>query len=163
MKKNTFFFFKHYPHNPHFKDILSLLFLFWTNITVWLTNCDKLWIFILKTGGFEKKNILTLVFFNSVFFKKKTCFFFFFFKQNTFFFKKTLAYDMSYYVKLTALSIKAISRPLLFIVLQISAVRDAIIKFTIYFNIGYKLNGKFFSTYDSLWYVILRKIYCSFH
>ena len=23
-------------------------------------------------------------------------------------------------------------------------------------NIGYKLNGKFFSTYDSLWYVLLR-------
>ena len=37
-------------YNPHFKDILSLLFLFWTNATVWLTNCDKLWMFIMKTG-----------------------------------------------------------------------------------------------------------------
>ena len=35
----------------------------------------------------------------------------------------TIAYDMLYYVKLTALSIKTISRPLLFIVLQISAVK----------------------------------------
>ena len=34
LKQICFFFFKHYPHNPHFKDILSLLFLFWTNITV---------------------------------------------------------------------------------------------------------------------------------
>ena len=86
--KKIRFFFKHCPHNPHFKDILSLLFLFWTNITVWLTNCDKLWIFILKTGGFEKKPFWPLFFFNSVFFQKKTCFFKK--KQNTFFFKKTL-------------------------------------------------------------------------
>ena len=49
---------------------------------------------------------------------------------------------MLYYVKFTALSIKTISRPLPFIVLQISAVkRGTIIKFTIYFNIGYKLNN----------------------
>ena len=34
----------------------------------------------------------------------------------------TIAYDMLYYVKLTALSIKTISRPLTFIVLQISVV-----------------------------------------
>ena len=55
----------------------------------------------------------------------------------------TIAYDALYYVKLAALSIKTISRPLPIIVLQISAVkvRDVIIKFTIYFNIGYKLNG----------------------
>ena len=33
-----------------------------------------------------------------------------------------LAYDMSYYVKLTALSIKAISRSITLFVLQISAV-----------------------------------------
>ena len=55
----------------------------------------------------------------------------------------TIAYDTSYYVKLAALSIKTISRPLPIFVLRISAVkvRDVIIKFTIYFNIGYKLNG----------------------
>ena len=48
-----------------------------------------MWIFTLKTGGFEKKNILTLVFFfNSVFFKKNM--FFSKKKQNMFFFKKTL-------------------------------------------------------------------------
>ena len=52
----------------------------------------------------------------------------------------TIAYDMLYYVKFIVLSIKTISRPLPIIVLQISAVRYAIIKFTIYFNIGYKLN-----------------------
>ena len=34
-----------------------------------------------------------------------------------------IAYDMLYYVKCTALSIKTIFRPLLFIVLQISAVK----------------------------------------
>ena len=34
----------------------------------------------------------------------------------------TIAYDMLYYVKLAALSIKTISRPLPIIVLQISAV-----------------------------------------
>ena len=35
----------------------------------------------------------------------------------------TIAYDTLYYVKLTALPIKTISRPLPFIVLQISAVK----------------------------------------
>ena len=35
----------------------------------------------------------------------------------------TIAYDTLYYVKLTAHSIKTISRPLPFIVLQISAVK----------------------------------------
>ena len=42
---------------------------------------------------------------------------------------------MLYYVKLTDLSIKTIFRPLP------SLVRDAIIKFSFYFNIGYKLKG----------------------
>ena len=36
----------------------------------------------------------------------------------------TIAYDMLYYVKFTSLSIKTISRPLPFIVLQISAVKS---------------------------------------
>ena len=31
-----------------------------------------------------------------------------------------------------------------------SLLRYAILKSSIYFNIGFKLNGKFFSTYDSL-------------
>ena len=31
-----------------------------------------------------------------------------------------------------------------------SLLRYAIVKSSIYFNIGFKLNGKFFSTYDSL-------------
>ena len=35
----------------------------------------------------------------------------------------TLAYDMLHYVKFTVLSIKTISRPLPFLVLQISAVK----------------------------------------
>ena len=35
----------------------------------------------------------------------------------------TIAYDMLYYIKFTALSIKTISRPLTIIVLQISAVK----------------------------------------
>ena len=35
----------------------------------------------------------------------------------------TISYDMLYYVKFTALSIKRISRPLPIIVLQISAVK----------------------------------------
>ena len=39
------------------------------------------------------------------------------------FFQLTIAYDTLYYVKFTALSIKTISRPLPFIVLQISAVK----------------------------------------
>ena len=38
-------------------------------------------------------------------------------------FQLTIAYDMLHYVKLTALSIKTISRPLPIIVLQISAVK----------------------------------------
>ena len=37
-----------------------------------------------------------------------------------------------------------------------SLLRSAILKSSIYFDIGFKLNGKFFSTYDSLWYVLLR-------
>ena len=37
-------------------------------------------------------------------------------------FQFTIAYDMSYYVKLTALSIKTIFRTLTLLVLQISAV-----------------------------------------
>ena len=37
--------------------------------------------------------------------------------------KLTIAFDILYYVKFTALSIKTISRPLPFIVLQISAVK----------------------------------------
>ena len=37
--------------------------------------------------------------------------------------KLKIAYDMLHYVKFTALSIKRISRPLPFIVLQISAVK----------------------------------------
>ena len=36
----------------------------------------------------------------------------------------TITYDMLYYVKFTVLSIKTISRPLIFIVLQISAVKS---------------------------------------
>ena len=54
----------------------------------------------------------------------------------------TIAYDILYYVKLAALSIKTISRPLPIIVFADigSLVIEAIIKFTIYFNIGYKLN-----------------------
>ena len=43
----------------------------------------------------------------------------------------TIAYDMLYYVKLTALSIKTICRPLPIIVLQISAVRPK--RGTLYF------------------------------
>ena len=38
-------------------------------------------------------------------------------------FQLTIAHDMFYYVKFTDLSIKTISRPLHFIVLQISAVK----------------------------------------
>ena len=48
---------------------------------------------------------------------------------------------MSYYVKLTALSIKAISRSIILFFCryqQFSEARD--INITIYFNIGYKLN-----------------------
>ena len=63
------------------------------------------------------------------------------------------------YVQLTLLPIKTISRCLTIFVLQILAsnfLRRAIFKNLIYFNIEYKLNGKFISTYDSLWYVLLR-------
>ena len=38
-------------------------------------------------------------------------------------FQLTIAYDVLYYVKFTVLSIKTISRPLPFVVLQISAVK----------------------------------------
>ena len=34
-----------------------------------------------------------------------------------------------------------------------SLLRSAILKSSIYFNIGFKLNGKFFSTYDMIYYV----------
>ena len=48
-----------------------------------------MWIFTLKTGGFEKKNILTLVFFQQCFKKKnRTCFF----QENT---SPTLVIDTS--------------------------------------------------------------------
>ena len=49
--------------------------------------------------------------------------------------------------------IKTISRCLTIFVLQIlasSLLRCAILKSLIYFDIGFKLNGKFSSTYDSL-------------
>ena len=67
-------------------------------------------------------------------------------------FQLMIAYDMFYYVKFTALSIKTICSALSFLVLKILAelLRPAILKSSIYFNIGFKLNGKFFSTYDSL-------------
>ena len=58
----------------------------------------------------------------------------------------------------TALSIKTICRALSLSFKDISSLlRYAILKSSIYFNIGFKLNGKFFSTYDSLCYVILIK------
>ena len=65
---------------------------------------------------------------------------------------------MFYYVKFTALSIKTICRALSLLVFKdiSSLLRYAIVKSSIYFNIGFKLNGKFFSTYDSLWYDLLR-------
>ena len=69
-------------------------------------------------------------------------------------FQLMIAYDMFYYVKFTALSIKTICRALSLLVLKIkdisSLLRYAIVKSSIYFNIGFKLNGKFFSIYDSL-------------
>ena len=70
-------------------------------------------------------------------------------------FQLMIAYDMFYYVKFTALSIKTICRALPLIVLKnhkdiSSLLRSAILKSLIYFDIGFKLNGKFFSTYDSL-------------
>ena len=74
-------------------------------------------------------------------------------------FQLMIAYDMLCYVKFTALSIKTICRTLPLLVLYIaisSLLRSAILKSSIYFDIGFKLNGKFFSTYDSLCYVLLR-------
>ena len=68
-------------------------------------------------------------------------------------FQLMIAYDMFYYVKFTALSIKTIYRALSLKVLKIgisSLLRSAILKSSIYFDIGFKLNGKFFSIYDSL-------------
>ena len=62
-------------------------------------------------------------------------------------------------VKLTLLPIKTISRCLTIFVLQIFArnlLRWAILKSSIYFYIGFKLNGKFFSTYDCILYVLLQ-------
>ena len=82
------------------------------------------------------------------------------------FFQLMIAYDMFYYVKFTALSIKTICRvlPLIPSFKDISSLlRSAILKSLIYFDIWFKLNGKFFSTYDSLWHVILIKIKCTFH
>ena len=60
-------------------------------------------------------------------------------------------------VKLTLLPIKTISRCLTIFVLQIlgsNLYRWAILKSSIYFDIGFKLNGKFFSTFDSIGYVL---------
>ena len=73
-------------------------------------------------------------------------------------FQLMIAYDMFYYVKFTALSIKTICRALSLLVFKdiSSLLRSAILKSSIYFNIRFKLNGKFFSTYDSLWYDLLR-------
>ena len=70
-------------------------------------------------------------------------------------FQLMIAYDMFYYVKFTALSIKTICRSLFLLVLKIlaffsSLLRSAILKSSIHFDIGFKLNGKFFSTYDRL-------------
>ena len=68
-------------------------------------------------------------------------------------FQLMIAYDMFHYVKFTALSIETICRALSLLVLKIaisSLLRSAILKSSIYFDIGFKLNGKFFSTYDSL-------------
>ena len=54
-------------------------------------------------------------------------------------------------LKFTALSIKTILQgSISFSFKDISSLlRYAIVKSSIYFNIGFKLNGKFFSTYDS--------------
>ena len=66
------------------------------------------------------------------------------------FFQLMIAYDMIYYVKFTALSIKTICRALSLSFKDISSLlRSTILKSLIYFNIGFKLNGNFFSTYDS--------------
>ena len=60
---------------------------------------------------------------------------------------------MFYYVKFTALSIKTIMQgSTSYSFKDISSLlRSVILKSLIYFDIGFKLNGKFFSTYDSLW------------
>ena len=67
---------------------------------------------------------------------------------------------MFYYIEFNALSIKTICRALRSTSYSFkdisSLLRSAILKSLIYFDIGFKLNGKFFSTYDSLWYVLLR-------
>ena len=71
-------------------------------------------------------------------------------------FQLMIAYDMFYYVKLTALSIKKICRALSLLVLKIlatSLLRSAILKSSINFDIGFILNGKFFSAYDMFHYV----------
>ena len=67
-------------------------------------------------------------------------------------FQLMIAYDMFYYIKFTALSIKNyLQGSISFSFKDISSLlRYAILKSSIYFNIGFKLNGKFFSTYDSL-------------
>ena len=81
-------------------------------------------------------------------------------------FQLMIAYDMFYYVKFTDLSIITICKALPLIVLKIlasSLLRSAILKTSFYFDIWFKLNGKFFSIYDSLWYVILGKVKCTFH
>ena len=62
-------------------------------------------------------------------------------------------------VKVTFLPIKTISICLTIFVLQIlgsNLLRWAILKSLIYFDIGFQLNGNFFSTYNSIWYVLLR-------
>ena len=70
-------------------------------------------------------------------------------------FQLMIVYDMFYYVKFTALTIKTIcmAGSISFKVIS-SLLRSAIVKSSIYFDIGFKLNGYFFSTYDSLWYVL---------
>ena len=72
-------------------------------------------------------------------------------------FQLMIVYDMFNYIKFTALSIKRICRVLSLLVLKNirGLLRSEILKSLIYFDIGFKLNGKFFSTYDSL-YVLLR-------
>ena len=67
-------------------------------------------------------------------------------------FQLMIAYDMFYYVKFTAFSIKNnLQSSISFSFKDISSLlRSAILKSSFYFDIGFKLNGKFFSTYDSL-------------
>ena len=62
-------------------------------------------------------------------------------------FQFRIAYDMFYYVKFTTLSIKTICKALSLLVFKdiSSLLRWAILKSSIYFDIGFKLNGKFFS------------------